>query len=103
MLSGLVVWAAHFLGVYGIASLADLAGRADAPIARWSVGGFSLACVTVDLGILAAVTRRSPLADPLAAWANALAGLGALLSLIAVTWQTLPAVLGFASTGYGAG
>lgn len=95
MLGGLIVWAVHFLGVYLIASIADVAARADVPPALWAVGGFTLACLAADALILAAAWRRGRTqADPVNRFADLIAGLGAGISFVAVAWQGLPALIG---------
>jgi len=94
MLGGLVVWAVHFLGVYGVASVADVAGRADMPASLWSVAALTLACAAADGVLLAAAFRRLRSApDPLAGFTAGVAALGAGVSLVAVAWQGLPAAL----------
>lgn len=93
MLSGLAVWALHFMGVYAIASAFDLTSRAETPAARWSVAAFSLACAAANVAILLYVGRRDTPSDPVAAWVRSVAALGALVSLIAVSWQALPSLL----------
>ena len=95
MLGGLIIWAVHLLGVYGVASLADVVARADAPASRLGVGALTLACGAGDIVLLVTAWRRARVAaGDLAPFAASLAGLGAGLSLIAVIWQGLPAILG---------
>ena len=96
LLGGMTVWAVHFMGAYAIASIADVAAEADAPAARWSVGAFTLACLAADGLILAAVVRglRRATGDGLDQWILSVGGLGAALSLLAVFWQGLPALVG---------
>jgi len=92
MTGGLIVWAIHFIGVYLISSIADLLVEADD--ARWRMAGlaFSLACVVVICGLLAAAVHRLR-ASP--RFSDQLAALGAGTALIAVLWQSLPQIVGF--------
>ena len=87
MLGGLGVWAVHFLGVYGLASLADLSPN---PAWRWTAIGmvFSLVCL-VSLWPLFAVARRRSSSGLVGSIGQA----GALLAAIAVVWQSLPLVV----------
>ena len=95
MLAGLIVWAVHFMGVYAIASVADVVAEADATPALWAVGGLTLACAAADGLILAAAARRpAKCEDDLTPFVRSIAGLGGGLSLAAVLWQGLPALIG---------
>lgn len=95
MLAGLLVWTVHFLGVYGIASVAEVVDRADAPPARWTVGAFTLACIAADAAIGAAALRSLRReTDGLNRFIAKAAALAAGLSAIAVIWQGLPALVG---------
>ena len=51
MLGGLIVWTVHFMGVYAIASLADVVSRADDP--NWRMVGlaFSGACALIAIAL----------------------------------------------------
>jgi hypothetical protein len=89
MLGALLVWALHFLLVYGVASLADISNPSQAGLWRTAGAVFTAAC----LGLLAIIavrarseTRVSPLARRLG-----LAGCG--LGLIAIVWQSLPMLI----------
>lgn len=96
LLGGLVVWLVHFAGIYGVASVADVAVRdADAPGALWIVLGFTLACAAADLAILGlAVPRLRRTSDGVDRFVNGGAAFNAGLSLVAVLWQGLPAIVG---------
>lgn len=94
MLGGLIVWTVHFGGVYGIASIADVAQDAAVPPARWAVGALTAACVAAD-AVLAWVALRRPTGDDsLDRFATRTAATGAGLSAVAVVWQGLPALVG---------
>lgn len=89
MLGGLSIWALHFLGVYGVASIADISAPSEA--ATWTtVGiGFSLACL-MALAVIAVRIRTVPAISELA---RLLGQAGAVIGFIAVAWESLPLVL----------
>lgn len=87
ILGGLTVWAAHFLAIYVIASA--LPGQA---VARFLVLAASFAAIAADAFILAASSRMTS-GDALDRWIVKLGRVGAALSLLAVTWQSVPALL----------
>lgn len=95
MLGGLIVWAIHFLGVYGIASIADTAADAAHPMSRAAVGAFTLACLiaagwlTLDAG-----RRWRRGGGEMAGFMNAIAATGGGIAVVSILWQGLPAVVG---------
>jgi len=98
LLGGLLVWTAHFVGVYAVASVGDVMGEADSAGVRLVIGGLTAACLAVDALVLAAAVRRwSPVMPPgdqdVVGFWRAVGGAGALLSAAAVLWQALPALL----------
>lgn len=87
---GLLVWAAHFIGLYLLSSAADVAHR-DA--SAWNRVGlvFSLICLIVVLGLYLYARRelrRQPVEDT-RAFGLTLAAAGAGLGGIGVVFQTL--------------
>lgn len=95
MLGGLIVWTVHFMGVYAIASLADVVSRADDP--RWRMFGlaFSAACMLAALVLAGWAARRlRRRTDPSAHFGDQLALLGAGVATVAIVWQALPTVIG---------
>ena len=88
LLGGLAVWAAHFFVIYGIASV--LPGR---PEARWLVLAATLPAVAADGLILWRTIGRGRRPDPLGRWTSQLGAMGAAISLIAVLWQSAPALV----------
>jgi hypothetical protein len=94
MLGGLIVWAVHFLGVYGIASAGEVLTRSDSPASLWTVGAFTAACLAADAALLAWALRRRTTGDTLDDFTRSLAALGAGVSAIAVLWQGFPALVG---------
>jgi hypothetical protein len=97
-LGGLILWAVHFLGVYLIASVADLSNQPDDPAWRATGLMFSGLCAVATLVVLVVAVRRLRLARAPDArtprFLEQLAALGAGAALIAVVWQTLPLVIG---------
>ena len=89
LLGGLIVWAAHFFLLYGIASVFP-----GDPIASWltiAATVVALAAIAALLWLLAARRLRGG-DDRFGRWRDAVAALGAGLSFIAVLWQGLPAL-----------
>jgi len=94
MTGGLLVWAAHFTGVYAIASLADVVARADdfgwRMLAVAFTGVCALACVGLFVWALA-VRRRTSGPE---SFKHDMALLSALVGGIAIVWQGAPALIG---------
>jgi len=82
MLGGLMVWAAHFFALYGVASL--LPGR---PEARWLVLAATLPAIAAEGLLLWKAMRGANQPDSLERWTSQLGAAGAAISLIAVIWQ----------------
>lgn len=96
MLGGLIVWTIHFMGVYAIASLADVVSRADNLTWRMIGLAFSGVCVLAALAITVAAARRvRRSADPSAGFGDQLALLGGGVATVAIVWQALPTVIGY--------
>jgi hypothetical protein len=96
MTGGLLVWAVHFLGVYTLASLADVVATADD--AGWRAAGlaFSVACVGATAVLLILALRRlSRQGGEGAGFGNQLAAFGAGLAGLSIVWQALPTVIGY--------
>ena len=89
-LGGLLVWAAHFFGLYLIASI-----WLTTSTARVVALVFTVACLAADGWIFwrIAQARRAKGLDPLERWLLVLAVLGAALSALSVLWQGLPALI----------
>lgn len=89
LLGGLLVWTAHFFLLYGIASI--FPGSATAKLLTLLV---TIPALAIDLWILwVTITQLSRKQDALAGWVSELGAVGAALSLVAVAWQALPAML----------
>lgn len=90
MLGGLIVWTVHFFALYIIASI-----FLTTPLARLLTLAMTLACLAADGWLLARALQRlrSDEADEPGRWNVSLAALAAAISLVAVAWQGLPALL----------
>ena len=95
MLGGLILWAAHFLGVYAIASVADVVATADDPAWRMAGLGFSAICVLagVALGLIALRCLRRAEGE-VSGFRRELAVLGFGVAVVAMIWQALPTLTG---------
>lgn len=90
LLGGLIVWAAHFFLLYGIASVFP-----GTSLARWLTLVATIPALAAD-GILlwlAAALRLRGNSDELRNWMIDLGAVGAALSLVAVIWQALPSIV----------
>lgn len=96
MLGGLLIWTVHFMGVYAIASLADVVSRADDLTWRMIALAFSGVCALAALAITVAAARRlrRPI-DAVAGFGDQLALLGGGVATVAIVWQALPTVIGY--------
>lgn len=92
MTGGLIVWGVHFVGVYLISSVADVVATADD--ARWRMAGlvFSGVCALITAALVWASVRRLHRGGP--TFPDQMAAFGSGVSLIAMTWQALPTIIG---------
>ena len=90
LLGGLIVWAAHFFLLYGIASVFP-----GTSLARWLTLIATIPALAANGGLLwlAAARRLTDGSDELRNWTIGLGAAGAALSLVAVLWQALPAII----------
>ena len=94
MLGGLIVWTVHFLGVYVIASVGDVAADADHPLSRVAVGAFTVLCLIAAGGLTIVAARRWRRGGESAVYTDIVAATGGAISAISILWQGLPAVVG---------
>lgn len=95
MLGGLSLWAFHFLGVYLIASVADVVATADDPAWRMAGLGFSLVCVLAGAALGVIALRRLRRAEgEVAGFRREIAVLGFGVAVVAMIWQALPTLTG---------
>jgi hypothetical protein len=89
LLGGLLVWTLHFFALYGIASI-----FLTTPLARILVGIITLLCLA-GLAVLTgrswSLYRSEP--DEVSGWLALIATLASAISLVAILWQGLPALL----------
>ena len=88
---GMLVWAVHFLALYVLASIFG-----STMVARLGVGSFTILGIAADGALLVACWQqiRNPASNSLGRWTGSLGIMTAELSLVAVAWQGLPALLG---------
>ena len=87
--AGLLVWAAHFLGVYLIASASDVWATTDGLTSRVIGLLFSAVCLAT-VGWVAGLLWRRPALSPLAMWERRVGLTGAMMAGISIVWQTAP-------------
>jgi len=87
LLGGLVIWTAHFLTLYGLASI--FPGRS---LANWLVLPATIIAVVALVFVLRAAILGASAEDPLDRWIGRLGTFATALSLLAVLWQAVPAV-----------
>lgn len=89
LLGGLLVWAAHFFLLYGFASVFP-----GTELARLLTLIATVPALAADAVLLwAAAARRLVDPDELDRWVLDVSAIGAGLSLVAVVWQALPALI----------
>lgn len=100
MLAGLLIWATHFLGIYVIASIADVVATADDP--AWRMGGvaFSAICALAAVAVILWAGRSLPdepedQPESLRPFVLRLSALGGAVALVSIVWQTLPNLIGY--------
>ena len=82
LLSGFLIWTVHFFGLYAVAEIAPHAG--------WVIG-LTFVCVAANLLALYCLAQQRA-DEHFSAWRRFIAGGGIGLSLLAVVWQSLPAL-----------
>lgn len=87
LLGGLIVWTIHFFALWTIGSVI-----LSVPLARIVVAAVTTACLAANAGLLVLLVRKH-VRDELERWIRSLGLLGVGLSLVAVAWQGLPALL----------
>ncbi|AQR72834.1 hypothetical protein [Sphingomonas sp. LM7] len=87
LLGGLIVWAVHFFALYFLASV-----FLTTPLARGLTLLVTVLCLAAAALLLVRI-RRSDAATQLDGWMRAVALYGTGLSIVAILWQALPALL----------
>ncbi len=88
LLGGLAIWAAHFLLLYAFASI--FPGRDLAKILSLVATVPALAANAVLLWFAVGVRRSG---DEFGRWVATVSTLGAAVSVVAILWQALPALM----------
>ena len=90
MLSGLLLWTAHFFAVYAAASI--FPGTA---LARYITAGLTVIAAAAAAWLLwrTGSALRDPEVEPLRAWTLKFAAAGNGLALVAILYQGAPALL----------
>lgn len=90
LLGGLLIWAADFFALYGVASIFP-----GMEVARYlSLAVTAIAAAAAAWLLLRMLARmRSPASDELADWIPKLAAAEAALALVAILYQGAPALL----------
>lgn len=95
LLGGLLIWTGHFLGLYLLASIADIApARADGPLVAATIA-FTVACALAAGALAVLAWRKAERGEPIERFRARLAALGGAVAAVAVTWQSAPAWNGF--------
>ncbi len=89
-LAGPLVWAAHFLALYALASVSVVIAQRVTLEAKLAMAAFTLAALAT-LALAAWGIARGPRDDGLPAFQRSVAHVGVILGAIAVVWQMLPA------------
>jgi hypothetical protein len=93
LLGGLIVWATHFTGVYALGSLAAIRDPAEDGAWRAVLLAFSVVCAGAAAMLAVRAAMLSAAGDAPHRFKGRVAAMGAALSLVAIVWQTLPALL----------
>lgn len=90
MTGGLVIWALHFMGLYAIASAADVWGAPDAWLWRLTGVIFSVLCLLATIGVVLWLIRQGQAPSEPEAWERRVGLTGALVAAVSIVWQTGP-------------
>lgn len=89
MTAGLLIWAAHFLGLYLLASAADVWASTETLAGRAIGLAFSLFCLAL-IGLATIRLHQRRPAGEAEQWERRVALTGALIAALGVVWQTAP-------------
>lgn len=89
LLGAFLVWAAHFAGLYTLASAADVWSSSDSAASRWIGLIFTLACLLAIGGIGLMIVRRRRNSE-VARWELKVGAMAILIAALAILWQAIP-------------
>lgn len=89
LLAGPLIWAAHFAAIYAISSIAAISPSVSPWLTR---GGIVLASIIAAIACVWIVLRslRADVDEPIDQFWRAIVGLGAVIALFGIVWETLP-------------
>ena len=90
LLGGLVLWAAHFLAAYAIASLADISPPERQPALVWLVAALTLVCILMAAALALRAWKASRRPGQGGAFIQRLSALASTLAVLAMAWQSTP-------------
>ena len=93
LLGGLLLWSAHFVGVYAIGSLAAIRPIEEDMAWRIVLLVFSVACAVGAVLLAVTAGLLSAVGDASQRFLSRVAAMGAAVSAVAIVFQTLPALL----------
>ncbi len=93
MLSGALIWAVHFMAIYGFTTLACARDFASIQwlgigVVAWVVGGATMIALAAASSVIVAAIRTSPIG-----FTQWIAGSVAALASLAMIWEALPAMM----------
>ena len=89
MTGGLLIWAAHFIGLYLMSSAADVWSSSEAAGARWMGLVFSLGCLLALIAMAVWLGKERGKGGP-EAWERRVGLTGVLVAGVSILWQTVP-------------
>jgi hypothetical protein len=94
MFSGALIWAVHFIAIYGFTTLACARGFATMQwlgvgIVAWAIGAATMIALVAAVAVAVYATRTVPV-NGFTEWITA--GVAALAAL-AIVWEALPAIM----------
>ena len=89
MTGGLLIWAAHFIGLYLMSSAADVWSSSEAAGARWMGLVFSLGCLVAVIAMAVWLGKQQGRGGP-EAWERRVGLTGVLVAGVSILWQTAP-------------
>lgn len=89
MTGGLLIWAAHFIGLYLMSSAADVWSSSVAAGARWMGLVFSLGCLLALIAMAVWLGKKQGKGGP-EAWERRVGLTGVLVAGVSILWQTAP-------------